>query len=108
MEGRNVYMAADLTESGYTFLSVLGVGPQSRICAWVGAGSMEGSFFLNCKHEYQEKPSELMLEDNSMKDLLDQGPTIFSRQNELDNSLNRCSEQRCVCVCVCVCVFAFT
>lgn len=63
---------------------------------------MEGSCFFTCKYEYQEKPSALMLEDNSMTDLQDQDRNISSKQNELDNSLQEqtlrvMDSEVCVC-----------
>lgn len=48
-----------------------------------------------------------MLEENSMKDLLDQGPTVFSKQNELDNSLyEQTLRVGCVCVRACACLLS--
>ena len=73
-------MAADLTKSGF-----LGVGPQSRIYA--RGSSFNGRFFFKAANMSIRSFLSLMLEDNNMKNLLDQGPTIFSKQNELNNSL---------------------
>ena len=41
-----------------------------------------------------------MLEDNSLKDLIVQVPTIFSKQHKLDNSLMNKDSEVCVCVCL--------